>query len=307
MRSDYYYDSKGGGAIHAAVWTPDTTPKAIFQIVHGIAEHVDRYEAFANTLCQHGFIVVAEDHMGHGGSVGNQPLGYFSGGWFAAVADTYRLLRDTMAKHPGLPYFLFGHSMGSFMVRTLLAEYPDSGIHGAIICGTGWQPGFMLLAGNALSSLSCKINGETKIDMGLYKLIFGGYNKKVEHPETAFDWLSRDHASVQNYADDPLCGFIPTAGLLRDMMRGMAYIEKPETLSKMNMDIPMLFVAGGDDPVGNYGKGVQQCTQAFRSAGVKDLTARIFPLCRHEILNELNRDEVMDYIIQWVENKILSK
>ena len=132
-------------------------------------------------------------------------------------------------------------------------------------------------------------------------MIFGGYNKKVEHPRTAFDWLTRDAAIVDAYIAHPLCGFTASAGLLREMMKGMHFIEQPENLAQMKKDLPVFFIAGGDDPVGSYGKGVHTCADVFRKAGMTDVSVRIYPLCRHEILNEINRQEVYADVVKWIE------
>lgn len=301
MRRDFWYDSKGAGRIHGCRWEPEGTVKAVVQIVHGIAEHVVRYDDFARYLNRQGILVVAEDHMGHGQSIGKGGIeGYFHGGWFTAVEDTYQLLQDTKAEFPEIPYVLFGHSMGSFMTRTLLCRYPDSGITAAIICGTGWQPAFALPALIGACDGICKKNGETSPSPVLQKLAFGGYNKKVEHPRTEFDWLTRENKIVDSYMADPLCGFTPSAGLMRDMMKGIRYIEQPGSLSWMKKDLPVFFIAGGDDPVGNYGKGVRQCAAAFQKAGMTDVTTKIYPLCRHEILNEINRQEVYEDVLNWI-------
>ena len=141
----FYYPSQGRGQLHGCRWLPDGEVRGIVQIVHGIAEYVERYDEFARYLNGLGYLVVAEDHMGHGGSVGeSETKGYFHGGWFTAVADTYRLLETTHQAYPEVPYVLFGHSMGSFMTRTILEKYPDSGISACVICGTGWQPQALL-------------------------------------------------------------------------------------------------------------------------------------------------------------------
>ncbi len=303
LRTDYEFPS-GGGKIHCCRWTPDGEIKAVVQIVHGIAEHVARYDAFASYLNSQGILVVGEDHMGHGQSV-NGVQGYFPGGWFAAVDDTCRLLRDTMAEFPGVPYVLLGHSMGSFMTRTILAKYPDSGISAAILCGTGWQPRALLSAGYALCKWVCKKNGEKTPSAKLQNLVFGGYNRRVEHPRTKFDWLNRDAKQVDAYLADPLCGFVATASLLRDMLTGIRYIEQPENLNRMKKTLPVLFVSGGDDPVGSYGDGVKKTEQAFRKAGVSDVTVRLYPLGRHEILNEINRGDVYRDIDSWLSEKVL--
>lgn len=305
MGEDFWYASQGMGKIHGHRWLPQGEPKAVLQIVHGIAEFVERYDEFARYLTGLGYVVVAEDHMGHGQSInGGGIRGYFHGGWFTAVEDTYRLLQDTKAQYPNVPYVLFGHSMGSFMARTILCRYPDSGISAAIICGTGWQPAFALPALCKTLELVCSRGDETKPNQTLQNLVFGSYNRKVEHPRTPYDWLSRDADIVDAYIAHPLCGFTASAGLLRDLVQGIHFVEQPNHLAAMRKNLPVFFIAGGDDPVGNYGKGVQKTAEAFRKAGLTDVSVRIYPLCRHEILNEINRQEIFEDISQWLDIKI---
>lgn len=305
MRTDYFFDSCGYGKIHVCRWTPTGEAKAVLQIVHGIAEFVERYDDFANYLTSMGYIVVAEDHMGHGQSIGENGIrGYFHGGWFNGVADTYKLMQDTMADFPSLPYVLFGHSMGSFMARTILAQYPDSGISAAIICGTGWQPRFALPLLIKVVEGMCKKNGEQNPSEQLQQMIFGGYNKKIANPRTASDWLTRDEAIVDAYVAHPLCGFTPACGLLRDMMKGIYYVEQSENLAKMKKHLPVLFIAGTEDPVGPYGKGVEKAAAAFIKAGMSNVSLKLYPDCRHEILNELNKQEVYDDICYWLADYI---
>ncbi len=302
MRTDHYYPSKGAGLIHYCRWMPQEPPRAVVQIVHGIAEFAQRYEDFARFLNSQGYLVVAEDHMGHGQSIGKEGIqGYFHGGWFAAVEDTLQLMKDTMAEFPGIPYVLFGHSMGSFMARTILAKYPDSGISAAVICGTGWQPNPVLKLGKGMCRLVCSLGSEEKPNETLQGIVFGGYNKRVEHPRTPFDWLSRDTEIVDDYIAHPLCGFTASAGLLRDMLSGMEYIQTPRNLERMRKNLPVLFIAGGDDPVGNYGRGVQQAADAFRRAGMERVEVKLYPLGRHEILNEINKEEVCRDAARWME------
>ena len=305
MRSDHYYDSCGKGRIHYCKWTPDGEIKGILQIVHGIAEFVERYDDFANYLNSQGYLVVAEDHMGHGKSIGGgSTQGFFHGGWFAAVDDTMKLMKDTMAEYPGVPYVLFGHSMGSFMARTILAKYPDCGIAAAVICGTGWQPEAALPALETVMNRVCAKVDETAPNEKLQNLVFGNYNRKVEHPRTEFDWLTRDAQMVDDYIAHPMCGFTASAGLLRELVKGLRYIEKKENLNNMSKSLPVFFIAGGDDPVGNYGKGVRKAADAFGKAGMQDVSVRIYPLCRHEILNEINREEIYEDVAQWLKEKI---
>ena len=301
MRTDHWFDSCGKGKIHYCRWTPEGEILGIVQIVHGIAEFVERYDDFAVYLNSQGYLVVAEDHMGHGQSIeGGSTQGFFHGGWFAAVNDTLKLMKDTMAQYPGIPYVLFGHSMGSFMARTILARYPDCGISAAVICGTGWLPKAPLpLLINTVEGI-CRKMGEENVSEKLQQMVFGGYNKRIEEPRTPCDWLTRDEEIVDAYVAHPLCGFTPACGLLRDMMKGIYYIQQTKNLKNMTKHLPVLFIAGGEDPVGPYGKGVQKAVAAFRRAGMINVACKIYPDCRHEILNELNKQEVYEDVAEWM-------
>ena len=304
MRESFTIPSNGIGQLHCCRWMPEGEPKAVLQIVHGIAEYIERYDDFAGFLNGLGYVVVAEDHMGHGQTVGAEGTqGYFEGGWFTAVSDSYALLRKTKAEYPQIPYVLFGHSMGSFMARTILEVYPDSGIAAAVICGTGWQPRAILPGAIGICQLACKKVGEKNTSDTLQNMVFGGYNKRVEHPRTEFDWLTRDAKVVDAYIAHPSCGFTASSGLLRELLKGILYVEQPENLGRMKKDLPVLFVAGGEDPVGSYGKGVKKAAEEFKKAGMEDVRLRLFPLCRHEILNEINRQEIYEFISRWMESK----
>ena len=301
MHTDFYYPSCGKGMIHGCRWEPEGAPVAVLQIVHGVAEHASRYKEFACYMASLGFLVVAEDHMGHGGSLGDEGiLGCFDGGWNKAVADTHRLLSYTRMEYPNVPYILLGHSMGSFMVRTLLAKYPNSGISAAILSGTGWMHRGIINTGIAAATLVAKRQDPNKPSKMLNDMMFGSYNRRIEHRRTNFDWLTRDQKIVDAYIQDPLCGFTMTAGLAKDMLTGMLFIQEPEHLNHMRKDLPVLFIAGAEDPVGNYGDGVKQTVKAFVHAGMENVSMRLYPLCRHEVLNELNRQEVFGYILEWL-------
>ncbi len=275
------------------------------QIAHGIADFSERYGAFARYLNERGILVVAEDHMGHGRSIaGGSIQGHFHGGWFCGVADTYHLLTETRKEYPDLSYILFGHSMGSFMARTILCQYPDSGIAAAVICGTAWQPDLLMPGLVAFTTAMARAVGETNTRDWLQNMAFGSYNARIPHPRTAFDWTSRDPASVDFYVTHPHCGFTATTGLLRDMMIGIRYIQRPENLAAMRKDLPVFFLAGGEDPVGNYGRGVLTAAEKFRKAGMTNVTVRLYPQCRHEILQELNRREIFADVADWIEKQL---
>jgi alpha-beta hydrolase superfamily lysophospholipase len=211
-----------------------------------------------------------------------------------------KLMKDTMAEYPDVPYILFGHSMGSFMARTILAKYPDSGISAAIICGTGWQPTFALPALAKVIDAMGKKAGEEAPNEQLDKLIFGGYTKGIENVRTSKDWLTRDSKIVDAYIADPLCGFVASSGLLRDMMLGIHYIQQPKHIENMKKHLPVFFIAGDKDPVGANGKGVKQAVGAFKKAGMINVALKLYPDCRHEILNELNKQEVYEDITGWI-------
>ena len=302
MRKEIAYPSCGQGEIRGLRWEPDGDVKAVVQIVHGIAEHVQRYDHFASFLTQHGILVVAQDHMGHGRSIdGGSTKGYFTGGWFAAVDDTYRLLQETKAEFPHTPYILLGHSMGSFIARSILCKYPDSGIAGAIISGTAWMPGAVVTAGHALAGIICKLQDEKLPNDTLQGMMFGGYNKRIERVRTKSDWLTRDETIVDAYEADPDCGFVTSAGLLRDMLVGLKFIHNKKHLLQMDLSLPVLFLSGEEDPVGGYGAGVRAAAEAFQKAGMHNVSLRLYSQGRHEMLNELNRDEVYGDILGWIE------
>ena len=305
MREDIFFDSAGFGTIHASVWYSDEKPKAILQIVHGIAEHVARYDEFAEFLVGKGYAVVAEDHMGHGLSTSSENVsGYFHGGWGCAIKDSVALMDIARDRFGQIPYFLFGHSMGSFMVRNILADYPELQLTGCIICGTGWQSGALLSVAVPLAKVICRLRGDRKPGKLLNNMAFGAYNKRVIDKRTPHDWLSTDDKAVDAYENDPMCGFIPSSGLMRDMLMGIRYIQKEKTLLKMNKQLPCFFIAGQEDPVGNYGEGVLRAEKEFLNAGMQTVSAKIYPLCRHEILNEMNRFEVYEDVLNWMENLI---
>lgn len=305
MRSDFFYPSCGAGSIHGTRWEPQGSPVAVLQIVHGLGGHGERYDHFARFMASRGFLVVAGDHMGHGGSVSEAvPRGHFEGGWFKAVGDVYRLLKTTRLEYPDIPYILLGQSIGSFMVRTLLAQHPKCGASVAILCGSGWVHRGILNSGIAAANVIGKMQGYDTPSQKLTASIFSGYNRRIEHQRTDFDWLSRSSRVVDAYLNDPRCFHVMTPGLARDIMVGMKFNQESENLGRMHKDLPILAISGGDDPVGGYGDGVKKMVQAFTQVGMENVTMRLFPLCRHELLNELNREEVFEYIFGWIQKQV---
>lgn len=298
---EFYLPSNGAGRIHCALWTPETAPRAVVQIIHGIAEHIGRYDHFANFLTERGFAVCADDHMGHGLSVeAGGTYGYFSGGWMAAVKDERTLFEEMKRRYPGLPYLMLGHSMGSFLLRTYLYTYPDA-VDKAVISGTGWEDPTKVRLGKLVCKLEQARVGETSTSKLVTKLMFGSYNKPFGAVTSPNAWICSDEAVVAAYDADPLCGFDATVGLARDLLTGVEMNEQPENLDKMNKQLPLLFVSGSKDPVGGMAKGVLRCIDAFKRSGMKDITIKLYPEGRHEMLNERNKAEVYQDILDWLE------
>ncbi len=300
---EFFLISSGVGRIHCGLWRPKGEIKAIVQLIHGIAEHIGRYDDFAVFLAENGFLVVAEDHMGHGASIENGVQGYFEGGWMAAVADIKQLHDKICLDYPILPYYFLGHSMGSFLLRTYLFTYPeDAGA--AVISGTGWEAPATIKAGLAVCKLEAKRLGAASTSKLLSSMMFGAYNKPFKPVRTPHDWICSVEEVVDRYEEDPLCGFDATIGLARDMLTGISMNERQENLVKMKKNLPILFVSGGKDPVGHMSQGVLACIDAFKRAGMRQITIQIYPEGRHEMLNERNREEVYRRILSWLEARV---
>ena len=304
---DFYFNSSTGkNKIHARMCVPDAEPRAIVQIIHGIAEYIGRYDEFMSFLADNGIIAVGTDHLGHGKSIeSEEQTGFFAydNGWDYVVRDEEVLRLAMHENYPELPIIVFGHSMGSFMTRTLLIRYPDA-FNAAIISGTGNQGAALVNGGLFMGNLVTGLRGAHHYSKFLNNLAFGSYNKIYDNPKTEYDWLSRDEANVQKYIDDPLCGFIPSCSLFRDMMTGVKFITNKKSLTAMNKDMPVYFMSGDMDPVGECGKGVQKAYNNFLEAGMKDVSIKLYPGGRHEMLNEINKDEVYADILAWLNSKI---
>lgn len=302
----YFQSSTGRTSIHALKCVPDGKPRAVVQIAHGIAEHIDRYRPFMEFLADNGFVAAGNDHLGHGKSIRvPEEQGFFAekDGWWRVVDDMDKLHDIMSNEYPELPYVLFGHSMGSFLTRTYLIKHPDK-YDGVILSGTGHQSPALVLGGNAAASIMAKLNGAMGDGAKLDSLAFGSYLSKIENPRTKFDWLSRDAEQVDKYIADPLCGFVGKIGLYRDMMQGIKFITDKKNIAQMNKEKPVYFMSGDGDPVGDYGKGVERAYKAFCDAGLHDVFMRLYPGGRHEMLNETNKEQVYQDILNWLNEKI---
>lgn len=295
------FASVSGETLEKVFWPAKGEPKAVVQLVHGMAEHILRYDETAQRLNEAGYAVVGHTHMGHGKNAGT--LGYFGkkNGWDTLVADVHAVRLAAQKEYPQLPYFLLGHSMGSFVVRTYCLTH-EQGLTGVILSGTGHYDKPILVAGGSLSKLQCLLGMAAKPSRLLEKVSSSGNLKGYEDVQTPFDWLSRDRAAVQRYIADPLCGFPFTAKGYGDMFEGLTRLY-PDRLSPMVKDIPIYMLSGDMDPVGGHGAGVQQVAQELRSAGVKDVSVTLYPGGRHEMFNEINKEEVCKDLIAWLDKQ----
>ena len=300
----FTFQASDGKEIYTNKWLPDKTEsiKAIVQISHGMAEHSTRYKRFAEALTAANFAVYANDHRGHGKTAGKiENLGYFadSNGWQRVVEDMKELSLHIKENHPGIPIFLFGHSMGSLLTREYLFTYSQE-IDGAILSGTAGDPGLLGSIGILVSKLESFLRGKKTKSSLLDKLSFGKFNNAFKPNRTAFDWLSRDEAEVDKYIADPYCGTVFTAGFFNDMLKGIKNINCFSNIQKMPKKLPIYLFSGAYDPVGENTKGVSKLINTFKKAGMEDITSKFYKDGRHEMLNETNREEVFSNVIQWV-------
>ena len=305
-KEDIYFESRDGvSKLHAIVWSDETKkPIGILQIIHGMAEYIDRYDDFARFMVGKGFVVVGDDHLGHGDSVGeNGTYGYFCKKDPATVLvrDEHRLKKLMEAKYPGVPYYILGHSMGSFIARNYLCRY-GSGIQGMIVMGTGNQSKALLSASKVLVGLTGFFCGEKHVAKFINKLAFGTYNRAIEDAKTNVDWLTKDEAIVNKYIADERCGFTFTVNGFRGLFELIYRLRKPKNLVTIPKKIPVFFVSGEEDPVGDYGEGVIGAKNDLVRAGLENVSMKLYPGDRHEILNETDKDIVYQDIYEWLES-----
>ena len=302
MKRDFEYLSRDGKTgIHAVEWLPEGTPKAVLQICHGMCEYIGRYDAFARFLAGKGLAVAGNDHLGHGQSVTDPGrLGFFAekDAGLCLLEDMQSLRRIEGERFPGLPYFLLGHSMGSFLVRQYIARYGE-GLSGAVIMATGSQPAPALLGGKALCLAASLFGGREKRSGLIHHIAFGSNNKRFEPVRTKNDWLTKDTAIVDAYNEDPLCTFIFTVNGFETLFASIGDSQKADTAACVPKELPLLFVSGGEDPVGAFGSGVKKASRLYEDAGVRDVRMKLYPGDRHEILNETDREQVWQDLYGW--------
>lgn len=288
--------------IHAVKWVPEGEVKAILQISHGMCEFVERYDAFAEYLAKRGIMVVGNDHLGHGESVrSKEEYGYFAeeNGNCTLIRDLHRLRRMVQENYPQVPYFLLGHSMGSFLARQYICCF-GKGLAGVVIMGTGYHSARKMKLGMAVCRLLAGMKGWRCRSRLVDSLAFGGYHRGMEDSRTGKDWLTKDEKIVDDYLADERCTFRFTLNAYYNMFLGIYKLANEGYLQKMPKNLPVLFVAGEEDPVGARGKGVLKVYGQFKELGMRNVKCRLYPGDRHEILNETDREKIYGELYTWI-------
>lgn len=296
-------DSKNN--LNVIIWETEKEPIGVLQIVHGMAEYIDRYDNFAKYMTEHGFNVIGHDHLGHGHSVSDEhDYGFFAeeNGDKIIIEDMHSVTQYAREKWEELPNFILGHSMGSFCLRQYLTKYSND-VFGAIIMGTGWIPSAAALLGKTIATNTCKSKGSHTVNPLLIKLTLEPYNKPFAPARTNCDWLSRDEKQVDLYVSDKLCGFDFTAGAYKDFFTILEKIAKNRQLIGMRKSLPILITSGSVDPVGGK-KACEKLNAQYKRCGIDDVTLKLWENDRHEILNELDKSDVYRYIYNWLKSKI---
>ncbi|KYG00394.1 hydrolase [Sorangium cellulosum] len=302
----FTFQADDGRELFVYRWLPDDGARGIFHIAHGMSEHAGRYARLAHALSAAGWAVYANDHRGHGRTARERgELGFFAsqGGFQRVVRDLAALIAREQEEHPGLPVVLFGHSMGSSLVQEYLIERGGS-IQGAVLSGSSGKPSPLVDAGRLVARAERRRLGERGKSQLLQSMSFDSFNKLFAPARTPFDWLSRDRAEVDGYMADPRCGFPATVSLWIDLLDALVDIARPERQARIPKDLPVYVFSGSRDPVGGPLRGVTQMIEAYRAAGLRRVTPRIYPGGRHEMLNEINREEVVRDLLAWLDAEV---
>ena len=303
MESSFYFKSSTGFDVFAKKWLNEDFKKhkGIIQLVHGMQEHIGRYNDFANFLANNGYIVVGHDHLGHGNTAKCEgDFGYFAdnNGWDRLVEDVHILQNKIHNEYPELPYIVMGHSMGSLIVRTYITKYDDH-LTGVIISGTSGQK-YGLISGKILIKIISAFKGKRYKSRLIEHLVTGSFNKKFEPNRTPSDWICSDENEVNKFIEDKKCGKMFSVQAYYDLLSGTQYLSKQKNVNK-TIKAPILIFSGDEDPVGQNGKGVLRVYKMLKKDGTRNVYLRLFKNARHEMLNEVNKLEVYNFILDWLD------
>ncbi|MDE7311457.1 MAG: alpha/beta hydrolase [Eubacterium sp.] len=304
-----FLSKDGKTKIHGVKWFPkDGKVRAVMQLTHGMIEYIERYEEFAGYLTDRGFLVVGHDHLGHGASVSEQS----NWGYFAekkpsetVVADIYQVTRILRSQYPDCPYFILGHSMGSFLLRRYLTLHSED-VTGAVICGTGSHTDIETVFGMLVCRLIRLFRGGHYRSRFLTNAAFGKPYAEFDKDGTDLSnsWLSKNEDSVRAYSHDPRCTFLFTVNGYYGLFSTIRYVNQMKHIRKVRKNLPVFFISGQDDPVGNFGEGVRKAYAQYRQAGIRDVKMKLYPNDRHEILQETDREQVFEDVYQWCKKRM---
>ncbi len=298
------FEASDGVDLHFYEWLPEAGKEitGVVQISHGMAEHALRYEDFASFLTDNGFAVYANDLRGHGKTAGDiENVGFVQPniGWDKFVSDFGEIKLMLMERHQDKPYYIFGHSMGSLVIRKFLLGSNNS-LNGAILSGSPENPGIIGNMGFLATKVLMLFNPANSPSPFMDNLSFGAFNKIFKPNRTKFDWLSRDNGQVDKYVADPYCGKVFSLGFFHELLRGINYVSKQKNIEKTPTDLPILIFSGEKDSVGNNGKSVAELMIRYKKSGLQNVTMKLYPDARHEMLNEINNKEVYQDILNWI-------
>ena len=291
--------------VHA--WRPAAPPHAVVLLAHGMAEHGGRYQRLGATLMAAGIALYAPDIRGHGRTAEAGRLGHFADreGWPRVLEDLAGLHQHIAQLHRATPVFLLGHSMGSYLAQNYLLLHGGS-LQGAILSGSNYQPAALYRVARVIARLESWRQGHIGRSALINWLSFGSFNKAFAPTRTDFDWLSRDPAEVDRYIHDPLCGFRCTNQLWLDLLAGLAFISQPGQLASLDSSLPMLIIGGSCDPV-SQGKRLTDLAHALGRNGNRQIALKLYPQARHEVFNELNREEVTADLVAWLHQALATQ
>jgi alpha-beta hydrolase superfamily lysophospholipase len=299
-----------GTSIALYTWpAPTQSIKAAVQIAHGMAEHAGRYDRFAQALTQAGYVVYASDHRGHGqtprspteyGHIGDRD------GFAHVVEDLFAVNQHIAAARPGVPRVLFAHSFGSFIAQRYLTKHGES-LAGAMLSGSNSGVALLMKVAVLVSAAERLRLGPKNRSPLLQKLSFGNYNQAFKPVRTDYDWLSRDTEEVDKYIADPLCGFAVSTEFWHELLLALSQLEDRELLARIPKSLPIHIFAGALDPVGRAGKGPHALARHYARAGLSHVTHKLYAGGRHEMLNEVNRDEVTADLIRWLDDHFANR
>ncbi len=302
IMTPFTFTASDGAALATYKWEPTTAPRAIIHIAHGLAEHAGRYVRTAKALNSYGYAVYANDMRGHGQTAqGQDELGFLAAadGWNRVVLDVAEMLTAEAREQDGIPLILLGHSLGSYLAQQLIYEHPKL-LTAAILSAPNGKPGLLAQTGRVLARTERVRLGERGRSQLINSLTFGKFNEPFAPVETPFDWLSRDRAEVKLYFNDARCGFLSTTQLWVDFLDGINELANPAHKRLIQPTFPLYIIAGSHDPVCGNGKGAAALAQEYKTAGLTNVTYKLYPEARHELLNEINRQEVIDDLTLWL-------